>query len=159
MEGYEVRTSDDQKVGQVVGTIGDNLIVEHGTIRKVRHLLPRVFAHVDDDERVVRASVAKAVLEDAPTVEDGQVDEQAVAQHYGLAGGEVQPETLGYGEVTAEDPARTAEEDMRAAGVTPAYERGTEVREGMRPGAEEPPRDPRFPTDTEPTREDQTREG
>ncbi len=153
MEGYEVRTSDDERVGQVVGTVGDNLIVEHGAVRKVRHPLPRVFAHVDDNERVVRASVSKDVLEDAPAVEDGHVDERAVARHYGLAGGESQPETLGYGEVTEEDPARTAEEDMRAAGLTPAYERGTEAREDMRPGAEEPPRDPRFPTDTEPTRE------
>ena len=153
MEGYEVRSSDDEQLGQVVSTVGDNLIVEHGTIRKVRHPLPRAFAQVDDEERVVRATVSKDVLEDAPEVEDGRVDEQAVARHYGLAGGEAQPETLGYGEVTPDDPARTAEDDMRAAGISPAYERGTEARESMKPGAEEPPRDPRFPTDTEPTRE------
>ena len=153
MDGYEVRTSDGDKLGEVVGTIGDNLIVEHGTLRKVRHPLPRVFAEVDDDQRVVLATVSKDVLEDAPKVEDGSVDERAVAQHYGLAAGEAQPETLGYGDVNPDDPARTAEEDMRAAGVTPAHEAGTAARESMKPGAEEPPRDPRFPTDTEPTRE------
>jgi hypothetical protein len=121
MEGYEVRTSEDEKIGKIVGTIGDNLIVEHGTIRKARHPLPRAFAQIDEEERVVRATVSKDVLEDAPEVEDGSVDEQAVARHYELAGGEVQPETLGYGEVTADDPARTAEDDMRAAGVAPAH--------------------------------------
>ncbi len=150
MEGYEVRTSDDKKVGRVVGTIGDNLIVEHGTLRKVRHPLPRPFVHVDDGERVVHATVSKDVLEDAPEIEDGELDQQAVARHYGLASGEAQPETLGYGEVTPDDPARTAEDDMRAAGVKPAYQRGTEIRESDKPGGEQVPRDPRYPTDTEP---------
>lgn len=152
MEGYEVRTSDDKNVGRVVGTIGDNLIVEHGTLRKVRHPLPRTFAHVDDGERLVRATVSKDVLEDAPQIENGELDQQAVARHYGLASGEAHPQTLGYGEMTPDDPARTAEDDMRAAGITPAYERGTEIREGDKPGAEQVPRDPRYPTDTEPPR-------
>jgi hypothetical protein len=138
MEGYEVRTSDDERFGRVVGTIGDNLIVEHGTLRKARHALPRTFAQVDEAERVVRATVSKEVLEDAPTIEDGDVDERAVAKHYGLAAGEEQPETLGYGELNPDDPARTAEDDMRSAGITPAYEEGTQVREDSRPGQPEP---------------------
>lgn len=155
MEGYEVVTSDEQKVGQVVGTYGDNLIVEQGTLLKSKRALPRAFAHVDDEARVVRTSVPKNVLQDAPKIDDGDVDEAAVAQYYGLAGGEKAPETLGYGELNPDDPARTAEDDERAAGLTPAPAERARVRESLRPGAEDPsaPRDLRFPVGTEPTRD------
>ena len=40
MEGYDVVTIEDEKVGKVVDTHGDNLIVEQGTIRKSKHALP-----------------------------------------------------------------------------------------------------------------------
>ena len=153
MEGYELVTSDGCRFGRVVRVAGDNLIVEHGKLRKSQLPLPRTFASLDESDRVVRASVTKDVLEDAPKVDHGEVDELAVARHYGLAAGETDPETLGYGDVDPHDPARTAEDDMRSVGITPAYQKGTEVRDQMRPGGSESgPRDPRFPTDTEPTR-------
>jgi hypothetical protein len=117
MDGYDVIASDDHKVGHVVGTIGDNLIVEHGTIFKSRHPLPRAFTEVHDDEQVVRATVSRQILESAPKVENGHVDEQAVAEHYGLAEAYDEPPTEGYGELTADDPAHTAEEDARDAGL------------------------------------------
>ena len=41
MEGYDVVTFDDEKVGTVAGESGDYLIVEHGLIRKSKHALPR----------------------------------------------------------------------------------------------------------------------
>src|SRR5215204_908174 len=41
MEGYDVVTMDDQKVGTVVGESGDFLLVEHGLLRKAKHALPR----------------------------------------------------------------------------------------------------------------------
>src|SRR5438874_432646 len=66
MVGYEVITSDGSKAGRVVGTRGDDLVVEHGTLRKSRHLLPRTFVEVDEDEHVVRASITKDVLQDSP---------------------------------------------------------------------------------------------
>jgi hypothetical protein len=155
MEGYDVVTSNEQKVGHVVGTYGDNLIVEQGTLLKSKRVLPRAFAHVDEDARVVRTTVSKYVLQDAPKVDDGEVDETAVARHYGLAGGETTPETLGQGELNPDDPSRTAEDDERAAGLTPAPAERAHVRESLRPGAEEPnaPRDLRFPVGTEPTRD------
>ena len=40
MEGYDVVTHDDEKVGTVAGS-GDYLIVEHGLLRKTKHALPR----------------------------------------------------------------------------------------------------------------------
>jgi hypothetical protein len=56
MEGYDVVTSDEDKLGQVVGEQGDFLIVEHGTLRKTRHAIPKTFAHADEAESVVRGT-------------------------------------------------------------------------------------------------------
>jgi hypothetical protein len=126
MDGYTVVTSDDSKVGHVVGETGDYLIVEHGHILKSHRLLPRAFAHVDDDAQTVRTTVSKSVLEEAPKISaDGSdLDDAEVARYYGLAGGESTPETQGYGEVTADDPARSVEADRAAAGMpTPEEER------------------------------------
>jgi len=108
MEGYEVVTTEDEKVGKVVGTHGDHLIVEQGTIRKSKHALPRTFTEVDDGEKVVRMTIGKDMFCDSPKV-NGEVDEAAIADYYGLAGGSEAPPTEGYGEtqlgVPAESPA------------------------------------------------------
>ena len=84
MEGYDVVTIDDEKVGTVAGESGDYLIVEHGLIRKSKHALPRQFAHVDDGEQQVRITVGKEIFLDSPEL-DGDLDEQAVREYYGLA--------------------------------------------------------------------------
>jgi hypothetical protein len=119
VQGYTVVTSDDAKVGQVVGEVGDNLIVEHGHLMKSRRPLPRAFAHADDDEQIVRTTVSKSILEDAPQVEaDGSdLDEAEVARYYGLAAGDPAPETLGDGVMRPDDPARSVEADREAAGM------------------------------------------
>jgi len=105
MQGYTMITSDGKKVGHVVGELGDNLIVESGHVRKRKHLVPRVFARIKPDEELVCVTVTKDVIEDSPSVNGGQPDEQAVMQHYGLAGGFAEPDTEGYGETVREDPA------------------------------------------------------
>jgi hypothetical protein len=130
MEGYEVITSDDQKVGQVVEVKGDNLIVEHGLLRKKRRAVPKTFAEADDSERVVHLTLTSEIIEASPEVEDGSVDQHAVAEHYGLAAGEPAPETEGYGELTPDDPARSAEQEELRTGVEPAAERRARIREG-----------------------------
>jgi hypothetical protein len=137
MQGYTVVTSDDCKVGHVVGEVGDNLIVEHGTILKSRHPLPRAFAHVDEAERVVRTTVTKSVIEDAPKIHgDGSdLDALAVARHYGLAAGEVAPETLGYGDVDPDDPAYGVEADRAASGMPMPEQQRATAREHMRSGS------------------------
>lgn len=136
MDGYTVVTSDDEKVGHVVGEVGDNLIVERGHLIKSRHPLPRAFAHAIDDEQVVRTTVSKSVLEDAPKINaDGSdLDETAVAQHYGLAGGEDSPETLGYGDVDPDDPAHGIEADRAASGMPTPEEERVRTRENLRSG-------------------------
>lgn len=119
MKGYTVVTSDDAKVGHVVGEVGENLIVEHGHLMKSRRPLPRAFAHANDDEQIVRTTVSKAILEDAPKVEaDGSdLDEAEVARYYGLAAGDPAPETQGDGAMRPDDPARSIEADREAAGM------------------------------------------
>ena len=85
MEGYDVITFDDAKVGHLVGREGAFLVVEHGSIFKHRRPVPVAFATVDDEAREVRLTVSKPILESAPEVGDGGLDERAAAEHYGLA--------------------------------------------------------------------------
>jgi hypothetical protein len=131
MDGYEVIGSDDGKLGHVVAVDGDFLIAEEGTLRKKRHAIPKAFAHPDDSEQVVRLSVAKELVEDSPTFKEGEeLDRQAAAAHYGLAEGYEAPETEGYGELTPDDPAWSADEQAARAGIESAGERRVKIQQG-----------------------------
>ena len=136
MEGYEVITSDEEKVGHVVEVQAGNLIVEHGLLRKTRHAIPTTFAHTDESEQVVRVSVPKEIVEASPKVENGSIDERAVAEHYGLAEGFAAPETEGYGDLVPDDPALSAEQEELRTGVEPAAQRRAAMREGAAPNDE-----------------------
>jgi hypothetical protein len=131
MEGYEVVTSDDCNLGHVVAIEGDNLIIEHGTLRKAKHAVPKTFAHSDEGEQVVRLSVSKEIIESSPKIGDGALDERAIAEHYGLAGGFEEPETAGYGDVLPDDPGLSSEAEAGRTGVTSAPEERVRVREEM----------------------------
>src|SRR3954470_22386104 len=120
MEGYEVISSDDKKVAEVVEVKGSNLIVERGLLRKTRHAIPQVFAEPDGSERIIRLTVSENVVDASPKLDNGAVDETAVADHYGLAAGNPSPGTEGYGELRPDDPARSAEEQELRTGVQPA---------------------------------------
>ena len=85
MQGYDVVTHDDEKVvGHVVDKVGRNYIVEQGLLRKTKHALPEDFGQLDEERRRLVITVPKDLLEDSPKV-NGDVDERAVAAHYGLA--------------------------------------------------------------------------
>ena len=85
MKGYDVVTHDAEKVvGHVVDKSGGNYIVEQGLLRKTRHALPEEFGRIDDEVRRLVITVPKELLEDSPKV-NGDLDEDAVAAHYGLA--------------------------------------------------------------------------
>jgi hypothetical protein len=103
MKGYDVRTIDDEKVGHVVDTNGDFLIVEHGLL-KTKHALPVTFTEVDADQQVVRTTLSKSLIHDSPKV-NGDIDRQAIAEHYGLAEGFTDPPTRGLGDMLPDDPA------------------------------------------------------
>src|SRR4051794_14888713 len=128
MTGYDVLTTDDQRIGSVVDTRGDYLIVESGRLRKTRHALPKAFAHFVDADQIVRVTVSKELVDDSPRVGD-DLDERAVARHYGLAGGYEHPETEGEGEVLPDDPAESAAVDGARHGIMPAEQQRAEIRE------------------------------
>jgi len=121
---------DGRKVGEVVAVEGDFLVVESGLLRKSRHAVPMAFAHPEEKERVVRLTVSKGLVRDSPGLRDGELDRRAVAEYYGLAEGEVAPETEGYGELRPDDPAWSAEQEERRSGVEPAAQRRARIREG-----------------------------
>jgi hypothetical protein len=129
MNGYEVLTTEDERIGSVVDDRGDFLIVESGKLRKSRHALPKAFAHPVDAEQIVRVTVSKSLVDESPKVGD-DLDEQAVARHYGLAGGYDHPETEGEGVLLADDPAESAAVDGARHGVVPADQERAEIREG-----------------------------
>ena len=138
MRGYELVTLDDDKVGRVCEENGDYLIVEHG-LRKTKHAVPKTFVAIDAEKQIARTTLSKRLIHDSPKVHNGDKDLHAIAEHYGLAEGYEDPLTRGYGDVVADDPARTAEEDAVAAGMDPVGER-VRVREALSSHAPERPK-------------------
>ena len=130
MEGFEVVTSDDCKIGHVVAVENGHLIIEHGLLKKTKHAVPETFAYPDESEETVRLSVSKEIVESSPKLDNGSIDTQAVAEHFGLAEGTPAPDTEGYGEVLPDDPARTADQDLMRAGQEPADQQRAKTREG-----------------------------
>lgn len=82
MQGQDVVTSDDHKLGTVVGDRDGCVIVESGHVFKTRHAVPKDFLHEHDG--VLRATVGKDVVRDSPKVEGDSFDVNAVKLHYGL---------------------------------------------------------------------------
>lgn len=130
MQEKQVLTIDDEKVGHVVGEEGDFLLVEHGLL-KAKHAIPRAF--IDEDGDHYRTTLSKQLIHESPKLHNGDLDRQAVAEHYGLAEGYEDPITRGEGDLLPDDPARSAEEDAVRAGVDPVRQR-VATREGISSG-------------------------
>ena len=58
MEGYVVITSDESKVGHVVGESKGCAIVENGLIRHTRHVVPLEFLQHAEGEETYRTSLS-----------------------------------------------------------------------------------------------------
>jgi hypothetical protein len=84
MEGMDVVTSDDQKLGTVIAERDDCVIVETGHVFKTKHAIPRTFIHEGGD--VLRATVTKDVFNDSPKVDLDNWNCEEVRFHYGLDG-------------------------------------------------------------------------
>jgi hypothetical protein len=82
MEGQDVVTPDDHKLGTVIAERDDCVIIEMGHLFKAKHAVPRSFLHEHDG--VLRATVAKEVISDSPKVELEDWDCGPVNEHYGL---------------------------------------------------------------------------
>jgi hypothetical protein len=110
MEGQEVVTSDDHKLGTVITERDDCVIVETGHVFKSKHAIPRSFLH--EHEGMLRATVTKEFIEDTPKIDLEQWNCEEVRLHYGLDGPfEVDPDPDGLG---------NAETEGLRHGVTPA---------------------------------------
>ena len=132
VEGFDVVTNDDEKVGHVVRKDGDLLIVEHGTIFKARHALPETFVRVDEEARVVRTTLSKHLIESSPKVGD-EFDHREIAAHYGLAEGAVAPASAGYGTLNPDDPALSADQQAQRLGIPTAEQERLATREPDEP--------------------------
>ena len=136
MEGYEViSVNDDKCIGHVVNRVGDILVVEHGTLRKTRNGLPMTFAEVDDANERVVTTLAADLVYDSPKIDNGGVDRDAIAAHYGLADTTAE----GLGDTDPDELELGAESDMRRGGHESTVEERTRVREEL--GAAERPVD------------------
>jgi hypothetical protein len=85
MEGQTIVTSDDHKLGTVIGERDDCVIIETGHVFKTTHALPREFIHEIDGE--LRATVPKSAVDESPKVDLEHWDCEAIKVHYGLEGG------------------------------------------------------------------------
>ena len=117
MEGYDVLTTEDDKVGRVVERRDGFLIVETGhLLTKHKHAVPETFAHADEGEGIVRITVSRDLVHDSPKVDD-ELDALAVSKYYGL----VEDDTAGGEGLTA------AEENERL-GIESADQRRAEIQ-------------------------------
>src|SRR4051794_19482541 len=128
MEGYDVLTTEDEKVGRVVGRRDGFLIVESGHLLKHKHAVPETFAHTDEQESVIRITVSRDLVSSSPKVSDDEFDELAVAQYYGLAEADPAPATAGDGDLVADDPAMSAEQEGARHGIEPTEQRRAEIQ-------------------------------
>jgi hypothetical protein len=86
VKGYDVVTSDGQRIGRVADTLDGFLVVETGRLLRSRRPLPKEFAHAQDGERTVVITVPTKVLHDAPPVHrNGTFDVDEASKHYGVA--------------------------------------------------------------------------
>jgi len=114
IEGLQVVTSDDHKIGRVIGSRDGCVLVETGHLFKSKHAIPDSFVHRQGDE--LRATVSREIVEASPKVEDESWSCDEVLVHYGLAGPfEVDPDPDGV------DSAET--EGQRAGVEAPPHER------------------------------------
>ena len=84
MEGQDVVSSDDHKIGTVVEERDGFAIVEMGHVFKSKHAIPFDFLHEYDG--VQRATIEKSLVADSPKLDGEGLDEHAhaVKMHYGL---------------------------------------------------------------------------
>jgi hypothetical protein len=81
------------------------------------------------DDQIVRLSVSKEIVESSPKLENGSIDTQAVAEHFGWRKGRRLRRWRGRRPV-ADDPAHGADQDILRAGGQPADQERAEIREG-----------------------------
>jgi hypothetical protein len=108
MEGLEVVTTDDHKLGTVIAERDDCVVIETGHVFKTKHAVPRSFLHEHDG--VLRATVARDVITASPKIDLENWNCEAVNLHYGLDGPfevDPDPESLDNAETAGVTPNRS----------------------------------------------------
>jgi hypothetical protein len=82
MEGRQVVTSDDERLGTVLAERDGCVIVETGHVFKTKHAIPHDFVHEHDG--VLHTTVARDVVADSPKVDVDHFDAGEIRRHYGL---------------------------------------------------------------------------
>jgi hypothetical protein len=82
LNGQDVISSDDQKLGHVVGERDNCAIVEHGHVFKTRRAIPLSF--LAEADTTMRATITKEMFESSPNAADRRWDKDAILMHYGL---------------------------------------------------------------------------
>jgi hypothetical protein len=82
MEGTDVLTYDEDKLGTVLEQRDDFVIIESGHVFKSKHAIPREFIH--EQNGVLVATVAKDVVMESPKVNGDAIDAHEIRRHYGL---------------------------------------------------------------------------
>jgi hypothetical protein len=130
MEGYDVITSDESKVGHVVGESNGCAIVENGVIRHKRHVVPLEFLNLDEAVETYRTSLSKQMIHEAPEADsDGNFDTVEVSTYYGLEQTAAQDSTSEFHAAGDETPfVETRPDPDELAG---GFEQERMVRGGM----------------------------
>jgi hypothetical protein len=129
VKGYEVVSSEGEKIGRVSDVLDGFLVVELGGVLRVRRPVPREFTHAQDGDRAVVVTVPKRLLRDAPRVRrDGTFDVVQAGQHYGVGSGR-------GGEVLAEG---TPEHEVAKERERESRETGPEEEDGAAPLTKQP---------------------
>jgi hypothetical protein len=135
MDSMKVVTYDGDELGTVKGKEGRYLLVQTGgLLHHTTHALPTTLIEADEGAGVVRTTISKELLHDSPALHHDELDEAALDAYYGLAAGDDAPPTQGDGELVADDPAMSEEQQALRSGLAPAPAKRVAIRDHLRPG-------------------------
>jgi hypothetical protein len=80
MDVREVQTSDRKRIGLVVAEADAYFLVECGTLRKKRHVLPKQLTRVDEPTGNLIVVMDKQLLSESPQVSDAAVGATELAR-------------------------------------------------------------------------------
>jgi hypothetical protein len=84
LNGQDVISSDDRKLGHVVGERDGCAIVEHGHVFKTRRAIP--ISLMEEASGMMRATITKDVFDSSPNASDRHWDKDEIMMHYGSMG-------------------------------------------------------------------------
>jgi hypothetical protein len=84
LNGQDVISSDDRKLGHVVGERDNCAIVEHGHVFKTRRAIP--LSLMEESGGMMKAAITKDVFDSSPNAADRRWNKDEILMHYGSMG-------------------------------------------------------------------------